>query len=106
MLLSRYDATRRTEPGMRRREFLGILVSTAGSEWLMVARAEQSAMPVIGFLASLSSAYVTHFIPAFRQGLSETGYVDGPNVVIETRSAEGQYDRLVWPLNFSPARSR
>ena len=65
-----------------------------GAALPLVARAQQSSMPVIGFLASLSSAYVTHFAPAFRQGLSETGYIDGQNVVIEFRSAEGQYDRL------------
>lgn len=51
-------------------------------------------MPVIGFLASLSSGYIAHFAPAFRRGLNETGYIDGQNVVIEFRSAEGHYDRL------------
>lgn len=77
---------------MRRREFLGILGGAAG--WPLVARAQQSAIPVIGFLASFSSSYVVHFSSALRQGLSETGYIDGRNVVIEARSAEGQYDRL------------
>jgi putative ABC transport system substrate-binding protein len=77
---------------MRRREFVGILGCAAG--WPLATRAQQSAMPVIGFLASFSSTYLEQFIPAFRQGLSETGYMDGQNVVIESRSAEGQYDHL------------
>jgi putative tryptophan/tyrosine transport system substrate-binding protein len=77
---------------MRRREFLGLLGGATG--YLLVARAQQGAIPVVGFLASLSSAYVAHFTPAFRAGLSETGYIDGQNVLIEFRSAEGQYDRL------------
>jgi ABC-type uncharacterized transport system substrate-binding protein len=51
-------------------------------------------MPVIGILSSLSSSYIASRMPAFRQGLNETGYVEGQNVAIEYRSAEGQYDRL------------
>jgi putative tryptophan/tyrosine transport system substrate-binding protein len=77
---------------MRRREFLGALSGAAA--WPLVARAQQSALPVIGFLASYSSTYLAHFMPAFRQGLGETGFTDGRNVIIETHSAEGQYDRL------------
>ena len=73
---------------MRRREFLAVLGAAACCP--LVARAQQGAMPVVGFLASLSSAYVAHFTPAFRQGLSETGYIDGQNVLVEFRSAEGQ----------------
>ena len=51
-------------------------------------------MPVIGFLGSVSSSYIQRFAPAIRQGLNETGYIEGQNVVIEYRSAEGHYDRL------------
>jgi len=58
------------------------------------ARAQQSALPVIGFLASFSSTYLAHFMPAFHQGLGESGFTDGQNVIIETHSADGQYDRL------------
>jgi ABC-type uncharacterized transport system substrate-binding protein len=76
---------------MRRREFIlgGIALACP-----IAARGQQSAMPVIGILSSLSSSYVASRMPAFRQGLNETGYVEGQNVAIEYRSAEGQYDRL------------
>jgi len=78
---------------MRRREFLGILGVAAG--WPFAARAQQRGTPTVGFLASYSSNYLAQIMPAFRQGLSETGYIDGQNVVIESRAAEGQYDRLI-----------
>jgi putative ABC transport system substrate-binding protein len=77
---------------MKRRDF--ITIAGAAAVWPVTARAEQPALPVIGLLASLSSAYLAHFTPAFRGGLSETGYIDGQNVSIEVRSAEGRYDRL------------
>jgi putative tryptophan/tyrosine transport system substrate-binding protein len=58
------------------------------------ARAQQPAMPVIGFIGSASAAQWTPFVAAFRKGLGETGYLEGKNVAIEFRWAEGQYDRL------------
>src|SRR6478752_9244712 len=80
--------------GLGRREVVALLGGAAVAGWPLAARAQQPVMPVIGFMSSVSAAPSAHLVAAFRDGLKAIGFVEGQNVAIDFRWADGQYDRL------------
>jgi putative ABC transport system substrate-binding protein len=82
---------------MKRRAFLSLIGGTAAAScasWPLAARAQQPAMPAVGYLSPTSLAMIPGRLRGFRQGLKEAGYIEGENVAVEYRWAEGEYDRL------------
>ena len=93
LCIARYDASSSTwGQAMRRREFITFVGGVAA--WPLAARAQQNAIPIVGFINSASPKPYAPNVKGFLQGLKEVGYVEGRNVSIEYRWAEGQYDRL------------
>jgi putative tryptophan/tyrosine transport system substrate-binding protein len=79
---------------MRRREFIKLVGGSVATAWPLAAHAQQAAMPVVGFLSGRSLASDSHLVATFSRALKEAGYVDGQNVAIEFRWADGQLNRL------------
>jgi putative ABC transport system substrate-binding protein len=79
---------------MRRRDFCGVLGGSVAAAWPLYARAQQQAMPVIGFLSASSPVNRAYLVNAFRRGIQASGYVESQNVAIDYRWADDQYDRL------------
>ena len=77
-----------------RRKFLATLLGGAAAAWPLAARAQQATVPLIGFLNSGSAAEWVHLVAAFKEGLNELGYVEGRNVAVDYRWAQGQNDRV------------
>ena len=92
-ILSIPDVVLGAGEAMRRREFITLLGGAAAG-WPVTVRAQQAATPLIGFLSSRSPNESEVLVAAFRQGLAETGFVEGQNVHLAFRWAEGRYDRL------------
>jgi hypothetical protein len=78
---------------VNRRKF-SILLGGAAATWPLATRAQQTAMPVVGFMTSIGRNDRSHLVDAFRRGLREAGYIEGRDVAIEYRFAENQHDRL------------